>query len=213
MADLRPCSSGGMASRGVPVPQVDHPHAHARRDQTERVLQCFGEAQRLFRAGALPPRTRRARRGTSQVGRAHRHLRRRAGATEEAPAASRAPRTSRSVIGGLPIVASVVLDATQRGSLEPQQAVIGRLCDGAGAIDRFLRSVGVAQHPETGAEKEGDHPDRASSPSRSANDSASRTCSIPLSPRRAARWRCGVRGGRRSPALRRGGSRGDARAP
>ena len=41
---------------------------------------------------------------------------------------------------------------------ELQQAVTRRLGDGEGAVERFLRPVRMAHHPETGAEKDGDQP-------------------------------------------------------
>jgi hypothetical protein len=42
VTDLQTVLERRHGGAGVPLPEVDHPHAHARRDQSERVLERFG---------------------------------------------------------------------------------------------------------------------------------------------------------------------------
>ena len=126
----------------------------------KRVLQSLGEAQRFLRPARGLPELAELGERPRQVGRGRTIS---SGVTPTrdggGPVGLEGAQDLAERGGGLPIVAPVVVEATQMASrLAPQQAVIGRLGDGEGAVDRFLRPVGVAHHPEAGADEEGDHP-------------------------------------------------------
>ena len=98
VADLQTLLQHRHGGGGVPLPEVNHPHAHARHDQTERVLARFGPAQRLLRPARCLRELAELGERPRQVGRALRHHRRHGRADMgEPPAASRALRDSRNV--------------------------------------------------------------------------------------------------------------------
>ena len=136
VADLQALLQRRHGGGGVPLPEVDHPHPHARHDQSERVLQSLGEAQRLLRPARGLPELAELGERPRQIGRVDRHQRRQATGTEGVPGGLEGAQDLAERGGGLPIVTTVVVDSTQLASrLAPQQAVTGRLGDGEGAVD------------------------------------------------------------------------------